>query len=101
MKRLTFLQGDSSCPAYFMIAVTFTSHPPTHSSQADKTALSLPSRLDFTLMTLHLHLSFVSLSPQLPLFLDSQLGCHLYANTHVIQWKKILQEKTVFPPIAK
>lgn len=41
-EHLIFLQWDSSCAAYFMIAVTFTSHPPPRSSQADKMALSLP-----------------------------------------------------------
>lgn len=41
MERLIFLLGDSSCPAHFMIVVTFTSHPPTRSSLADKTAPSL------------------------------------------------------------
>lgn len=38
------------------------------------------SPLHFTPMTLHLHLSFVSLSPATPLPWQ-EAGCHLYANT--------------------
>lgn len=53
------------------------------------------SPLHFTPMTLHLHLSFVSLSPATPLPWQPA-GCHLYANT--CEEKK---EKKCFSPFEK
>lgn len=99
MNWLIFLWGDSSCPAYFMIAVTFTSHPRPLSSQADKMALSLP--ISPALYSHDTSSSFVirlSLSPQLHLCLDSHRGCHLYANTHMIGKKR---EKKCFSSYHK
>lgn len=50
------------------------------------------SPLHFTPMTLHLHLSFVSLSPATPLPWQPA-GCHLYANTHDGQKNQGKEEK--------
>lgn len=91
MQRLIFLQGDSSCPAYFMIAVTFTSHPPTRSSQADKTALSLPvspALYSDTSSSFVVCLSF----PQLPLFLDTHRAV-IYMQILICDWGKKKKER--------
>lgn len=87
---MIFLLCDICCPACFMIALTFLpSHPPPGCSQADKAALPPLARLHFTLMTLHLHLSFVSLClPPTPSLPWQSQGCHLYANTHMWVWVK-------------
>lgn len=50
------------------------------------------SPLHFTPMTLHLHLSFVSLSPATPLPWQPA-GCHLYANTWEGKKKKNLRKE--------
>ena len=67
MQRLIVLQGDSSCPHYFIIAVTFT-------SQLIK-PLCLSPTISPCLPALYSHdtssSSVVCLSPQLPLIPDS------------------------------
>lgn len=87
MKRLIFCRVT---PAAQLISWLQWHLPPillpVPHKQIKQLYLSL-SRLHFTLMTLHLHLSFVSLS-QAPSLPWQPPGCHLYANTHMWLGKK-------------
>lgn len=99
MNTLMFLQWDSSWAAYFMIAVTFTSHSPPRSSQADKMALSLPiSPALYSHDTSSLFVIRLSLSNSI----SSLTAPVAVIYMQILIWLgKKEERKTVFLPITK